>query len=124
MPTHFVFAAATTGSSTLDLATGLRSPPGFLEKDVDAVFIDVAEPWTIIPHLSEALKGGHHVVSWSPNVEQVKSTVEVLKELNFKRITVREIADREMLVRERGVRPRERGITHTAYLVRGKKILR
>ncbi len=97
---------------------------GFLEKDVDVVFIDVAEPWTILHQASEALKGGHHVVSWSPNVEQVKSTVEVLKELNFKRIAVREITDREMLVRERGVRPRERGITHTAYLVRGQKVLR
>jgi len=95
---------------------------GFVEKNVDAVFIDVAEPWTIIRQASEALKGGHHVVSWSPNIEQVKSTVEGLKELNFKRIKVSEIVEREMLVRQQGVRPRERGITHTAYLVRGQKV--
>ncbi len=97
---------------------------GFVEKNVDAVFIDVAEPWMIIRQASEALKGGHHVVSWSPNIEQVKSTVEALKELDFKRIKVSEIIEREMLVRQQGVRPRERGITHTAYLVRGQKVLR
>jgi tRNA (adenine57-N1/adenine58-N1)-methyltransferase len=96
---------------------------GFIEHDVDAVFIDVPEPWTIIPHAAESLKAGYHCVSWSPHVEQVKRTVEVLKEQGFQRIKISEINEREILVRERGVRPRERGITHTAYLVRAQKIL-
>jgi len=97
---------------------------GFLQEGVDSVFIDVPEPWEIIPHAFEALKGGHHLVSWSPNIEQVKRTVEVLKDKNFKRIRVSEILEREILVRQQGVRPKERGITHTAYLVRAQKILR
>lgn len=56
---------------------------GFLQKDVDAIFLDVAEPWVLIPKATEALKGGYHLVSWSPNVEQVKSTVVVLKKTQF-----------------------------------------
>jgi len=96
---------------------------GFGQTDVDAVFIDVPEPWVIVPKAFEALKGGHHLVSWSPNVEQVKSTIEALAAHNFQRIKVKEIIEREMLVRMQGVRPRERGITHTAYLVRAQKIL-
>jgi tRNA (adenine57-N1/adenine58-N1)-methyltransferase len=96
------------------------APEGFLQKAVDAIFIDVPEPWEIIPWAKESLKGGHHLVSWSPNVEQVKRTVDMLNKYNFTRINVSEIIEREILVRARGVRPRERGITHTAYLIRGQ----
>lgn len=63
------------------------------------------------------------MVSWSPNVEQVKSTVDALQNNGFIRIKVSEIVEREMLVRQQGVRPRERGVTHTAYLVTAQKIL-
>ena len=96
---------------------------GFSQTGVDAVFIDVPEPWDIVPKAYEALKGGHHLVSWSPNVEQVKRTIDALEAHNFKCIRTKEIIEREILVRLQGVRPRERGITHTAYLTRAQKIL-
>ena len=96
---------------------------GVLQKDVDAIFIDVPEPWEVIPRVTDALKGGHHLASWSPNIEQVKRTVDVLKENNFIRLKVSEINERELLVRQQGIRPKERGITHTAYLVRAQKVL-
>lgn len=96
---------------------------GFNSDSVDAVFIDVPEPWEIVPHAANALKGGHHLVAWSPNIEQVKRTADALYSNGFIRTQVNEIAEREMLVRERGVRPRERGITHTAYLIRAQRIL-
>lgn len=96
---------------------------GFNQTDIDAIFIDVPEPWAIVPKAAVALKGGHHLVSWSPNVEQVKRTIEALEECNFRRIRVKEIIEREMLVRLQGVRPRERGITHTAYLIRAQRII-
>lgn len=95
---------------------------GFKEKDIDAVFIDVPEPWTVVPNAFKVLKGGHHLVSWSPNIEQVKQTVESLEKHQFTRIKVSSVVEQEILVRQQGVRPRERGITHTAYLVRGNKV--
>ncbi|KPK70384.1 hypothetical protein AMJ87_08890 [candidate division WOR_3 bacterium SM23_60] len=95
---------------------------GFKEKDIDAVFVDVPEPWTVIPAASRVLKGGHHLVSWSPNIEQVKQTVESLEQCHFTRIRVSSLIEQELLVRQHGVRPRERGITHTAYLVRANKV--
>jgi tRNA (adenine57-N1/adenine58-N1)-methyltransferase len=95
----------------------------FSQVDIDAVFVDVPEPWTIVPKAAIALKGGHHLVCWSPNIEQVKKTVEALNQNGFVRIRTSELLEREMLVRQQGVRPRERSITHTAYLVRAQKIL-
>jgi tRNA (adenine57-N1/adenine58-N1)-methyltransferase len=96
---------------------------GFTHSEVDAIFIDVPEPWEIVPKASEALKGGHHLVSWSPNVEQVRRTIDALQSHNFKCIRTKEIIERELLVRLQGMRPRERGITHTAYLTRAQKVL-
>ena len=96
---------------------------GVIQKNVDAIFIDVPEPWEIIPKITEALKGGHHLVSLSPNIEQIKRTVDILNENNFKCIKISEITEREILVRQQGTRPKERGITHTVYLVRAQKIL-
>jgi len=95
---------------------------GFLQTDSDAIFIDVPEPWEIVPWTRAALKSGYHLASWSPNIEQVKRMVDALNSENFKRIRVREIIEREILVRERGIRPKERGITHTAYLVTAQKV--
>jgi tRNA (adenine57-N1/adenine58-N1)-methyltransferase len=96
---------------------------GFTETDADAVFIDVPEPWDIVPKAAVALKGGHHTVSWSPNVEQVQKTVDAMKANHFTRINTVEIIMRDLLVRERGIRPREHGITHTAYLTSGQLVL-
>jgi tRNA (adenine57-N1/adenine58-N1)-methyltransferase len=96
---------------------------GFSDKNADAVFIDVPEPWTIVPHAAEAVKTGHYVVSWSPNVEQVKRTIDMLNEHHFVRISAHEMILRELLVRTQGTRPRERSITHTAYLVKAQKII-
>ncbi|MEO0092157.1 MAG: tRNA (adenine-N1)-methyltransferase [candidate division WOR-3 bacterium] len=94
---------------------------GFAQKDVDAVFIDLPEPWIAIKPAYEALKGGHSFCSLSPNMEQVRKTKAVLELEGFVRIKVVEILERELLVRITGTRPTERMISHTAYLVFAQK---
>ncbi|MEO0226398.1 MAG: tRNA (adenine-N1)-methyltransferase, partial [candidate division WOR-3 bacterium] len=94
---------------------------GLKHKEVDAIFIDIPEPWTVIEPASIALAGGHHLVSLSPNIEQIKKTKEILEIKNFKRIETSEIMMREILIRHTGTRPRERSITHTAYLLFAQK---
>lgn len=110
-----------SGKSRIEFFLRDVANDGFLQTNVDAVFIDVPEPWDIVPKAYVALKNGHHLVSWSPNIEQVKKTIESLQRHNFIRMQVNEILQREILVRERGIRPRERGITHTAYLISATK---
>jgi len=94
---------------------------GFQQKDVDAVFIDLPEPWIAIKHAFDALKGGHSFVSLSPNTEQVRKTKAVLELEGFVRIKIVELFERELLVRITGTRPTERMISHTAYLVFAQK---
>lgn len=94
---------------------------GFAQKDVDAVFIDLPEPWIAVRHAYEALKGGHSVVSLSPNTEQISKTKAVMELEGFVRIQALEILERELLVRHTGTRPAERMISHTAYLLFAQK---
>jgi tRNA (adenine57-N1/adenine58-N1)-methyltransferase len=97
---------------------------GFDQKDVDAVFIDLPEPWIAVKHAYDALKGGCSVVSLSPNTEQIRKTKAVMELEGFVRIKALEILERELLVRHTGTRPTERMISHTGYLIfaqKGKK---
>lgn len=97
---------------------------GFLEEDdsIDSVYIDLPEPWEIIKEAHRILKGGHSLVSLSPNVEQIQKTFRTLELIGFTRIKVYEILEREILVRYSGTRPKEFSITHTAYLLFANKI--
>ncbi|MDH5186162.1 MAG: tRNA (adenine-N1)-methyltransferase [candidate division WOR-3 bacterium] len=95
---------------------------GFLHKEADAIFIDLPEPWGVINWAHQTLKGGHSLVSLSPNVEQIKKTKSVLELEGFTRIRVVELLERELLVRLTGTRPKERMISHTAYLIFAQKI--
>ncbi len=97
---------------------------GFGLTEIEAAFVDVPEPWTMVPPAFEALMGGGAWISLSPNMEQVKETWRALKEAGFVRFKAVELLEREILVREHGVRPRERMISHTGYIVTARKVNR
>ena len=102
----------------------LRDPAkeGFGLEGLDAVFVDVPEPWRMARPAWEALAGGGAWVSISPCVEQIMKTVEALRGL-FVATRVVEILEREILARPGRTRPRERGITHTCYIVSARKVI-
>jgi tRNA (adenine57-N1/adenine58-N1)-methyltransferase len=95
---------------------------GFEQTGVDAVFLDVPEPWTLVAPAWRALAGGHTLVSISPTVEQVRKTVSAMEMQGFARIRVSEMLEREMLVRTTGMRPADRMVAHTVYLIFGHKV--
>ncbi|HTW91217.1 MAG TPA: tRNA (adenine-N1)-methyltransferase [bacterium] len=95
---------------------------GFEQKEMDAVFLDVPEPWTLVAPAHKSLKGGHTLVSISPTVEQVRKTVSAMEMQGFARIHVKEILEREILVRTTGIRPADRMVAHTVYLIFGNKV--
>lgn len=95
---------------------------GFGIEPVDAAFIDVPEPWTLVAPVYEVLKPGRVWVSLSPTIEQVQKTHEALKEVGFIRLKCIEILEREMLIRPGKTRPKERMISHTGYLTFARKV--
>lgn len=95
---------------------------GFGITDVDAIFIDVPEPWTLIQHAHNSLCGGGHIATLSPNIEQIQATVEKMEETGFTRIRCIEVFSRGIRVKKNMTRPFDRMIGHTAYLLFAEKI--
>ncbi len=95
---------------------------GFGDYSFEALFVDVPEPWEIVEPAKKVLIPGYFWVSLSPNFEQVKKTHFKLIESGFLVERTVELFEREILVREYGVRPSERMISHTGFLTVARNI--
>ncbi|MCL6466065.1 MAG: tRNA (adenine-N1)-methyltransferase [candidate division WOR-3 bacterium] len=90
---------------------------GFQQKEVDAVFLDVPEPWTLVKPARQALKSGYALAALVPTVEQLRRLNSALGAAGFVRVRAKEILERGLFLRETGIRPVDRMVAHTAYLV-------
>ncbi len=89
---------------------------GFEEEDVDLVFLDLPEPWRCFEHAWNALKPAGYLVCYLPTIEQVVKCLH-------QKFTVPEVY--EVLHREWKVsptRPKNTGLTHTAFIVKMRKM--
>jgi tRNA (adenine57-N1/adenine58-N1)-methyltransferase len=96
---------------------------GIDETMVDAVILDLATPWLVIPHAYAALKGGGTLVSFSPTMDQVVKTVEALAENGFVNIETIECLMRGMQVERGKTRPETLMTGHTGYITSARKAL-
>jgi tRNA (adenine57-N1/adenine58-N1)-methyltransferase len=96
---------------------------GIDEKDVDAVILDMATPWLVVPHAYTALKGSGVLVSFSPTIDQTVKTVEALKDNGFVGIETVETLMRFMQVERGKTRPQTVMTGHTGYLTFARKAL-
>ena len=97
---------------------------GIDERDVDAVILDLAVPWLVVPHAYEALKPSGIIVSFSPTIDQVVRTTEALKENGFVFIETVECMMRGMQVERGKTRPQTLMTGHTGYITHARKILK
>ena len=97
---------------------------GIEERDLDAVVLDLATPWLVVPHAYEALKASGTIVSFSPTIDQVVKTTEALKEYNFICIETIECLMRGMQVDRGKTRPQTLMTGHTGYITHARKTLK
>jgi tRNA (adenine57-N1/adenine58-N1)-methyltransferase len=97
---------------------------GIDEREVDAVILDLATPWLVVPHAYRALKGSGALTSFSPTIDQVVKTVESLKENNFVDIETFECLLRGMQIEKGKTRPETLMTGHTGYITTARKILK
>src|SRR3990170_6996155 len=97
---------------------------GIEERDLDAVILDLATPWLVIPHAYEALKPSGTIVSFSPTIDQVVKTTEALRENNFILIETVECLMRAMQVERGKTRPQTLMPGHTGYITYARKALK
>ncbi|MBI2444961.1 tRNA methyltransferase [Candidatus Micrarchaeota archaeon] len=89
---------------------------GFDEKDVDLVTLDMGDSSLALPHAFSSLKAGGFCAGYLPHAEQVQTFVKAALAAGFEQGETIEVIVRPMLVRERGFRPENSGLLHTAYL--------
>lgn len=97
---------------------------GIDETNMDAIILDLATPWLVIPHAYKALKGSGPLVSFSPTVDQVVKTVEALRENGFVDVETIECLMRRMQVERGKTRPETVMTGHTGYVTFARKAFR
>lgn len=94
---------------------------GFDECDVDAVFLDVREAGAFVPQAEAALAAGGLFGSLQPTVNQVGELVAALQAANFVDIRVEELLVRSWKPSAERLRPADRMIAHTGFLILARK---
>ncbi|MCS7386155.1 MAG: tRNA (adenine-N1)-methyltransferase [archaeon GB-1867-005] len=97
---------------------------GIDERNVDAVVLDLATPWLVVPHAYEALADWGVFASYSPTIDQVVKTVEALKNEGFIAIECLECLVRRIKAVPGETRPETLMIGHTGYIVIARKSIR
>lgn len=95
---------------------------GFDEKDVDAVFIDVKEPWLYLDKAIEPLKCGKMIGVLVPTVNQVSLVLKAFENLPVLDIDVSEILHRFWKTNPERLRPLDVMSAHTAFLIFARRV--
>ena len=95
---------------------------GFDETDADAFFLDVQNPFDYIPQIRAALKPGGFFGALLPTFNQVEKTLHALRKNKFAFIEVCELLLRYYKTDPNRIRPTDRMVAHTGFLVFGRKI--
>jgi len=94
---------------------------GFADSDVDALFLDVREPWLYLDQAVEAMADGAFFGSLVPTINQVVRLVKGLTRGRFQDIDVCELMLRKYKAVPERVRPLDRLTAHTGFLLFARK---
>jgi tRNA (adenine57-N1/adenine58-N1)-methyltransferase len=95
---------------------------GFDETDADSFFLDVPNPYDYTVQVRNALKPGGFLCSLIPTFNQVEKTLLALRQTHFAFLEVCEILLRYYQAEPSRLRPTDRMVAHTGFLVFARKI--
>jgi tRNA (adenine57-N1/adenine58-N1)-methyltransferase catalytic subunit len=96
---------------------------GLVERDVDRIVIDLAEPWRLLDAAAAALRPGGVLTAFVPTALQVKETVDGLRTHGaFGVVETLETLARAWWVRGRSLRPEHRMVAHTGFLIFARRL--
>lgn len=96
---------------------------GFDEEDVEALFLDVRSPWDYLAQAWAALKGGGFFGAILPTTNQVSRLIRALPASGFGVVEVEELLLRPYKAVPDRLRPADRLVAHTGYLVFARKLI-
>jgi tRNA (adenine57-N1/adenine58-N1)-methyltransferase catalytic subunit len=95
---------------------------GFDETDVDAFFLDVPNPYDYAGQVRAALKPGGYMCCLIPTFNQVEKTLLALRHNRFAFVEVCELLLRYYKPEPARIRPTDRMVAHTGFLVFARRI--
>ena len=95
---------------------------GFDETDADSLFLDVPNPYDYIAQVRAALKPGGFLCCLIPTFNQVEKTLYALHQNNFAFVEVCEILLRYYQPIPNRLRPTDRMVAHTGFLIFARRI--
>lgn len=95
---------------------------GFDETDADAFFLDVPNPYDYIQQVRAALKPGGYFGSIIPTANQAETLLRALRRHRFAFLEMCELLLRYYKPEPDRLRPTDRMVAHTGYLVFGRRI--
>jgi tRNA (adenine57-N1/adenine58-N1)-methyltransferase len=95
---------------------------GFDETDADSFFLDVPNPYDYLNQIRRALKPGGFLCCLLPTMNQVEKTLIALRQANFAFVEVCEMLLRFYQAEPSRLRPTDRMVAHTGYLVFARRI--
>jgi len=96
---------------------------GFDERNVDAVFLDLPNPQDYVLQAKQALKPGGYLGSILPTTNQVSTLLIALRRADFAFIEVCEIMLRYYKAVADRLRPTDRMVAHTGYLIFSRSVV-
>jgi tRNA (adenine57-N1/adenine58-N1)-methyltransferase len=94
---------------------------GFDERNADAVFLDVRNPWDYIAAAHDALAWGSHLGILVPTFNQIEESLVALRNFNFVDVQVLELLMRYFKTDPERIRPDDTMTAHTGFLIFGAK---
>ncbi len=95
---------------------------GIDESDLDAIILDIPNPWAAVSYAWKALKIGGYLCAYSPLISQVEQTVKTIHQERFIECKTYENIQREMIVSKYGTRPSFEMLGHTGYVTFARKV--
>ena len=96
---------------------------GFDERDADALFLDLPNPWDYLTQAHAALVNGGFFGCILPTTNQVSRLIGALEEADFGLIEVEELLLRPYKAMPARLRPMDRMVAHTGYLIFARALI-
>jgi len=93
------------------------SASGFGLAGLDAVVLDMGDPWAAVPYAKEALKPGGALAIFSTTVEHLVKSLAAVEEAGFCEVSVEEVLARRWKPTLGEVRPETFGVVHTGWII-------
>jgi tRNA (adenine57-N1/adenine58-N1)-methyltransferase len=95
---------------------------GFDVDRLDAIVLDLPEPWAVVGAGEEALSPGGYLATYTPTYNQLERTVRALRDRGFGDVRALERLERGLHVGDGGTRPEFEMLGHTGFLAAGRKV--